>query len=503
MADRTVGIEIKTTADTSGAKNAQHAIDDLNPGVKRLGNETEITGKNVGKMGMLTNQAGYQVGDFFTQIEMGTPVMRAFSQQAGQMAGALSSAGVLSAKVAMTFAGIGAALPILAIALPKIGDMLFGVAEDADKAGDAIKTMGEKIAKIEITKLDSAKQALAFSLETARSLTEQFPLLEAAQRSAAVAIAKDAGTIAEAQGLIDKLLGAQVDKYKQIEDAANRAAALRKAEFERELADQRKRAEEAFKIQKKAADDLRVIQEDIAKREENAAQKRATLLEMRAQQQQYESALSDSKLGMATSPAGMGELPIAAVSEIPKVQAGLKQAIDEMAASLSETVKNIASKTAAGGELDKASLALQVATKNASDIQVSIESATEKIENSARQGETVAKLETVAQMSEQQAKDTLAVLEKIAPTSTAAQNAVGSLKTMAGDLEITVGENDRFNQQLSNLIGQLQNSNGMADIIREVARIQEQQRQLQPELLKIKAANDRYEQAMKTLNLRK
>jgi hypothetical protein len=58
MADKNVGIEIKTTADTTGAKQAQASIENLNPVVKKLGTETETTGKNVGKMGMLTNQAG-------------------------------------------------------------------------------------------------------------------------------------------------------------------------------------------------------------------------------------------------------------------------------------------------------------------------------------------------------------------------------------------------------------------------------------------------------------
>jgi hypothetical protein len=51
MADKTVSIDIKTTADTAGARQAQNAIDDLNPGVKSLGTHAETGGKNMGKWG--------------------------------------------------------------------------------------------------------------------------------------------------------------------------------------------------------------------------------------------------------------------------------------------------------------------------------------------------------------------------------------------------------------------------------------------------------------------
>jgi len=65
-----------TVATTNAAAEAQ-----------RLANAQRMSGKSTNKFGMVAQQVGYQVGDFFVQVQSGTNAMMAFGQQGTQLAG--------------------------------------------------------------------------------------------------------------------------------------------------------------------------------------------------------------------------------------------------------------------------------------------------------------------------------------------------------------------------------------------------------------------------------
>jgi len=81
-------------------------------------------GKSMNRTGVLTQQAGYQVGDFLVQVQSGTNPMVAFGQQATQLVGALYylPPATLAAKTSILGLSVsfGAMLPIIGIALPLI-----------------------------------------------------------------------------------------------------------------------------------------------------------------------------------------------------------------------------------------------------------------------------------------------------------------------------------------------------------------------------------------------
>ena len=56
---------------------------------KKLADSQRMAGKSTNKFGMYTQQVGYQVGDFFVQVQSGTDALVAFGQQGTQLAGLL------------------------------------------------------------------------------------------------------------------------------------------------------------------------------------------------------------------------------------------------------------------------------------------------------------------------------------------------------------------------------------------------------------------------------
>lgn len=176
--DTDIKIGITTTADTAGAEKTTQALTKTTQALKETGNastalpakigpvsaSTVTMGNNMGKMGMLANQASYQIGDFFTQVEMGTSPVRAFSQQAPQLLGALSMAGVLSARAAMAFTGIGAAIPLAVMALPYLTQWLGLAGDKAGESGEKAKQAAEK-AEAASKKAAEAAKAAALAAE--------------------------------------------------------------------------------------------------------------------------------------------------------------------------------------------------------------------------------------------------------------------------------------------------------------------------------------------------
>jgi len=91
------------------------ATSDVKRLMNELGETTARSGKNMSRFGMYAQQVGYQVGDFFVQIQSGTNPLVAFGQQATQLVGILPLMGAgfmglsAGALVALS-AGLGIAI---------------------------------------------------------------------------------------------------------------------------------------------------------------------------------------------------------------------------------------------------------------------------------------------------------------------------------------------------------------------------------------------------------
>lgn len=250
MADKTVSIDIKTTSDTSGAKQATQALDAVNTSSKKLTTGSEAAGKNMGKMGMLANQASFQLGDFTQQVSMGTSGITAFAQQAPQLIGAFQMAGVMSGPLTLALSGIAVALPLIAVGIRAMGGGLSDAAESANDATIAINKFGKRTTEELHNEIVAREEAIDREAASIGKLDQKWAQTAKASREYSDAVLENARAYHEIQTKIAEALGFKVDRMREIE------------EMEQARED---------KLRKKAGDDLKALQDQQAEAEQKAA----------------------------------------------------------------------------------------------------------------------------------------------------------------------------------------------------------------------------------------
>ena len=121
----------------------------------QFGEQSGIAGKSANRFGMYAQQAGYQLGDFAVQIQSGTNVGVAFSQQFAQLAGLIPGvAGALTA-----FAAIGLGLLIQNLTRSKEeATKLDDVVSDFEKFDDIFKSAGVSLEDNFITAIEKVRE---------------------------------------------------------------------------------------------------------------------------------------------------------------------------------------------------------------------------------------------------------------------------------------------------------------------------------------------------------
>jgi tetratricopeptide (TPR) repeat protein len=113
------------------------------------GTAQQAATKSSNSMGVVTQQAGYQVGDFLVQVQGGTNVMVAFGQQATQLVGVLP---LIADRLGMTTKaaiGLSAALGIGIPLVTAIGAFLLRARESANKAAEGVDTLADSIESLD------------------------------------------------------------------------------------------------------------------------------------------------------------------------------------------------------------------------------------------------------------------------------------------------------------------------------------------------------------------
>ena len=118
--------------------------------------------RKTNQLGVVTQQVGYQVGDFAVQVQGGQSAFVAFSQQATQLVGVLpllsGSLGISAGKLIAISAGLGIAIPLLSA----LGGALFAAYNASDKTSEGVEDFEAK--------LKSAREEI-------KSTTEELELL--------------------------------------------------------------------------------------------------------------------------------------------------------------------------------------------------------------------------------------------------------------------------------------------------------------------------------------
>jgi hypothetical protein len=116
------------------------------------------------RMGVVTQQAGYQVSDFIVQVQSGTNAFVAFGQQASQLVGVLPLIASPLGLTAGAAVGLSAALGIAIPLVTAIGAAITRSGKDAEDAAEGFKTFEDALESI--TKKADKLQEKRLSLTT-------------------------------------------------------------------------------------------------------------------------------------------------------------------------------------------------------------------------------------------------------------------------------------------------------------------------------------------------
>lgn len=139
--------------------------------------------QGMNSFGVVTQQAGYQFGDFLVQVQSGTNWMVALGQQATQLVGVLpmmtGAFGLSTSALVGLSAGLGIAIPLITA----IGAAWMRSTEESNKASDSIdkqaqayQTLIDRVAELQLQRQMEASGAA--SQEEQISLNEKNALLE-------------------------------------------------------------------------------------------------------------------------------------------------------------------------------------------------------------------------------------------------------------------------------------------------------------------------------------
>jgi hypothetical protein len=207
--------------DIISADQQQQAVAELNMAMAKgtgafagVGTAAQVGGRRMNSFGMLTQQAGYQLGDFAVQVQGGTNPMVAFGQQATQMIGAFNllpkatlmatvGIGVLRISVVALIASLGVIIPVLTA----IGAYFMRTNAEAKEAASGVDTLEDKINSLKDSLVDYTNAQAA--LTSGVSLDEYFAITNLDKVSDELKKAKDdLANLTISEGLAGALLGA-------------------------------------------------------------------------------------------------------------------------------------------------------------------------------------------------------------------------------------------------------------------------------------------------------
>jgi chromosome segregation ATPase len=390
MAGKKVNIDITTTANTAGAKQAEKAMDGLAQSSNRVSTAGQAAGKSASRVGQLAGQAGFQVQDFAVQVGGGTSALTAFSQQAPQLLGAFGPGGAIA----------GAIVAIGAIATQvflKMGDDALTADEKAKKLADKLEEVREAAEKAISDKIDFGRQKIEDATTKAGLLADELNTVATNQLRLNQAVLDSLTEINQAERALDELRGQSGDKLKlQSEQAANEAKRR-----DQQVAIQIAAEEQQLKVAREALD---IAKSDLLLKQK---QKEEAVLSLQAEKDALKAAedrLKSTKLlsgqtAFQSVGGGLaGGLPVvtqAARGAQGELASGkIQEQIETLKANVEGITKAVSSTGELTSQVDEAIrqvIAVESAlTQKVSDVQTSIESinieaTTEGITETARQ----------------------------------------------------------------------------------------------------------------------
>lgn len=146
--------------------------------ITQFGTNARIAGTKTNTFGLYAQQAGYQIGDFFVQIQSGTNAFVAFGQQATQLAG-------LFAGVTGAIAGIGISVATMFLAMWDRTRQARRAAEEAKSSFDDLGNTIDRLDKLRFAELQTTLAQVSVTADAAfRPLLETLTRVESSSAEA-------------------------------------------------------------------------------------------------------------------------------------------------------------------------------------------------------------------------------------------------------------------------------------------------------------------------------
>lgn len=487
MADKTINLNIKTAADTSGVDRVDKAVKELEPTAKRTGRETVEAFTAMSDKAKISEFAFYDLdaamkktkssADTFTAgatevKRSSTDASRSlllFSQgfedaQYG-IRGVLNNIPGLVMALGGT-AGIAGAISIAAVSFSVLYEWMGKTEVKASDLAETIDAIGQNASADEGDKFTAMEEDMQLALETAQALTTQYAETMRAEQAYTLSALDGAAKIREIQQNIAAALGEQVDKHAQLIAQADEEAAKRKAAAENAMANERERSKAAQDEATKQADLLRNARE---KKDQDAARLvllRSQLETLREQEAELKKmAKEPSFLSMSMDNFRQGQSMgssaknfIGASNQATKAGERLNS-MDFQASLVSQEkrVEKLEDLIATLGRTEeRAQNALVTAQNKAADVNRAVDLNLQNLEESLSQDDALAKTQTVLKQQQQSAQDLNAVIAKFDGTDAASQAAIETIKTKTADLQVTTDELPQVAEAMQTLVGRTQ-----------------------------------------------
>jgi len=273
-------IHIATTADNSGAVEAQAAVANLTHEVKTGTGEHENYREKQHEilegMHMIALMTGGELREGLHETGLG---MRLLGSLTGEM-----SLGIVGAAAA-----VGTAIPIIVGFFKEAHEK---AAEETKKMQEAIdeniKKVGETVTDAHLERITEMAMGFKDSLDSTRLLTQEFPNTEKAINEFGTAALENAGLLATAQHNIAVALGQQVDAVKELEAAEELASKKRELTMLQAIQSQEEQLENAKKRKLKAEEDAKLIEDEISRNKAELDKSREALLDARGRKKELE-----------------------------------------------------------------------------------------------------------------------------------------------------------------------------------------------------------------------
>ena len=227
----------------------------------RVQRATTDAGASTGRFGQIVGQAGFQIGDFASQVQAGGSALTALSQQGSQLLGVFGVGGAI-AGAALTVGILAAQLLGMGKAGDDAGKQAEAAARDVTESQNALATAVRAVNDLFLTQEERARNAARAQVEETRgTLTRQRDL---AQASVAGGGFERDRAVAEAERF-ERLLAAERERNERIRRGGGAAPVDAEAELERRAREARARAEQAIVAQGEARSRLAEAEEALAR----------------------------------------------------------------------------------------------------------------------------------------------------------------------------------------------------------------------------------------------